>query len=293
MIRWSPTAGLLFVSLLWGGSFVAVKAALEEATPLAFLSVRFALASAFALFLVRRRPGMRAAFGWGVPLGIVLAASYAAQTIGLVETSPSRSAFITGAGVVAIPFWGIFLLGRRPALQSLLGLALAVYGIWLITDPAGGSWDAGDSWTLACAVLFSLHVVLLTRYGSHEAFALLTSQLLVTAVVTGGLSYWLEPSPRIVWSGRLIAMIALTGIGVSFLATLLQIRLQSLLTPARTAVVFATEPVFAALTSMLLLGERMSVTGWIGGGLVVSGVLLSELGAKPARPLPTIPESLA
>ena len=293
MNRWSPTAGLLFVSLLWGASFVVVKAALELAAPLAFLSVRFALASAFALLLVRRRPGVRAAFGWGVPLGAVLAASYAAQTIGLVETSPSRSAFITGAGVVAIPLWGLFLLGRRPAPHTLLGLALAVYGIWLITDPAGGSWDTGDSWTLACAILFSLHVVLLTRYGSHETFSLLTSQLLVTAILTGGLSYWLEPPPRIAWSGRLIAMIALTGIGVSFLATLLQIRLQSLLTPARTAVVFATEPVFAALTSMLLLGERMSWIGWIGGGLVVSGVLLSELGVKSVRPLPTIPESPA
>src|SRR5690606_16219590 len=200
----------LFVSFLWGASFVAVKSALEDAAPLAFLSVRFALASACALLLVRRRAGTRAAFGWGVPLGVVLAASYAAQTIGLVATSPSRSAFITGAGVVAIPIWGIFLLGRRPSLHALLGLALAVFGIWLITDPAGGSWAEGDSWTLACAILFSLHVVLLTRYGSHDAFALLASQLLVTALLTGVLSWRIEPPPRIEWSGRLIAMIALT-----------------------------------------------------------------------------------
>lgn len=265
---------------------MAVKSALEDAAPLAFVSLRFSLAALFALCLVRSREGTRAAIRWGIPIGVVLGASYAAQTIGLVETAPSRSAFITGAGVVAIPIWGMFLLRRRPGLFSLLGLALAVYGIWMITDPAGGRWVSGDSWTLACAVLFSLHIVLLTRFGSHDPYALLASQLLVTAVLTGVVSWIFEPAPRVTWTSSLVMVIVTMGIGVSFLTTLLQIRLQPLLSPGRTAVVFATEPIFASLVSILTLGERLSVRDWMGGGLIISGVLLSELGASATRRIP-------
>lgn len=288
--NWNPTLGLLFVSLLWGGSFVAVKSGLESAGPLAFVSVRFALAALFSSFWLRLG-GMGAAIRRGIPLGVVLAASYATQTVGLVDTTPSRSAFITGAGVVAIPIWGGILLKRRPGLWSLFGLAVAVFGIWLITDPGGGRWSAGDSWTLACAILFSLHVVLLTRYGSEDVSALLASQLLVTSILAGLVSWIVEPAPRVVWSHSFVIVIVITGIGVSFLATLLQMRLQPLLSPGRTAVIFAMEPVFAAVASMLFLQERLSASDWLGGGLIVLGVLLSELGERAPTHLPSVTTS--
>ncbi|MEZ4655272.1 MAG: DMT family transporter [Candidatus Eisenbacteria bacterium] len=85
-------------------------------------------------------------------------------------------------------------------------------------------------------------------------------------------------------SGSFLGVLALTGILVSFLTTLLQLRLQPLVSPGRTAVIFATEPVFAALFSAIFVGERLGLRGWIGGGLVLAGVLFSELGGKAFRP---------
>ncbi|MEZ4655271.1 MAG: DMT family transporter [Candidatus Eisenbacteria bacterium] len=143
MRRGVPSLGLLLVSFLWGTTFVAVKSALSEVTPLAFVGLRFGLAALLSWLLVRRRPDCESRSAGESRWGWCSGPPTPPETIGLVETTPSRSAFITGAGVVAIPLWGILLLGRRPGFFPLVGLALAVFGVWLITDPAGGNWKAG------------------------------------------------------------------------------------------------------------------------------------------------------
>lgn len=276
----SPTLGLLVVPLIWGTTFVTVKAALDDASPLLFVGVRFALATVCAAAFVRRRPNLGAALAWGIPLGLVLGVAYAAQTIGLVTTTPSRSAFITGAGVVLIPVWGVLLLHRKPHPQALAGIALAVAGLFFITDPDRGAWVIGDSWTVVCGVLFALHVVLLTRFGrTHDVLGLLFSQLAVAAIIGLAMSPLVE-TPRLVWSGSMAFALVLTGVLASFVTTLLQLRYQPRVSPARTAVLFAMEPVFAALFAAVLVGERMGWLGWLGGGLIVAAMLISELTAS-------------
>lgn len=299
------TLGLLLVSLLWGMTFVAVKSALAEISPLFFLGLRFGIASLCAIALLRSAGtgspsgggpsvasgGLRPALLWGVPIGLVLGLSYAAQTVGLVTTTPSRSAFITGLSIILIPIWGWLILRRRAGGEALVGLALALGGIWLLTDPAGGAWTSGDAWTLVCAVLFALHVVLLTRFGAtHHVGGLLFSQLVTTAVLGFVGAAWLEDvrfDPTLTVLGALL----LTGVLASFVTTLLQLRLQPRVSPARTAVILAMEPVFAALFSFALHGERLGATGWVGGGLVLLGMLVSEAGARLRRSISKAPST--
>jgi drug/metabolite transporter (DMT)-like permease len=271
--------GLILVSLIWGTTFVAVKTALDDASPLVFLGLRFSIASVLALLFVRARPGLKRGLLWGIPLGAVLAGAYAAQTVGLVTTTPARSAFITGINVVLIPVWGWILLGKRPGRYPVFGLLLAVPGIWLLTDPGVGRWYAGDSWTLLCAVLFALHVVLITRMGTvHYIHAILASQLAVTAVLAlGGAA--VVGKPRLVLTPEIVGALALTGVLASFLTTLIQLRLQPRVSPARTAILFAAEPVFAAIFSWIIRGESLGPAGWVGGGLILCGAVTSEVGS--------------
>jgi drug/metabolite transporter (DMT)-like permease len=285
----TSTLGLLLVTVIWGTTFVAVKSALRDAPPLLFVGLRFALAFVTAATLrpllssqresaplAPASPGSGKA---GILLGAVLAAAYAAQTLGLAVTTPARSAFVTGLNVALVPFWSWCLARRRPGAFPLLGLVLAVGGLWCLTTPQGGSWTRGDSWTVLCALLFALHVVLLTGAGArYDPARLLVIQLGVAAALCLGAAAVLEPI-RFRWSLRLLAALALTAWLATILTTWLQLKLQPRVGAARSAVIFAAEPLFAALFSWMVIGERLSAAAWAGGALIVAGMLLSEIGS--------------
>lgn len=293
-MRHRHALGLLLVSVIWGTTFVAVKTALDDASPVLFVGVRFALASLAALPLVRwREPGFGDAMRAGIPLGFVLAGAYASQTLGLTITSPARSAFVTGLNVSLVPAWALLLTGHRIARLSVLGLVLTLPGLWLLTSPGAGSWSRGDSWTLVCAVLYALYLVLVERSAKrHAPGTLLFSQLAATAAVALIAAPLIE-HPRLEPTAPLLVALALTAFIATTGTTWLQLRCQPKVGPTRTALVFASEPVFAALFSYLWFGERLGIWGWVGGGLILAGVLVSELGAaREGAAIPPLPPSV-
>jgi len=276
-VNFAPLA-LLLVSVLWGMTFVAVKSGLQDSSPLLFVGIRFAVASVATLPLLRSR-GSGAAWRAGIPLGVVLAAGYASQTLGLAVTTPSRSAFITGLNVALVPLWAVLLLGKRARKLSLVGLGITLPGLWLFTSPGGASWNVGDSWTVVCAVFFALHVILINKYGaSLDRGGLLVSQLVVTAVLCLAVAPMLEPL-RLDLSGRLVTALLLTAILATTGTTWLQLRFQPRVDPTRAALLYVTEPLFAAGFSWLFTGETMPAIGWLGGALILAGMILSELGS--------------
>lgn len=292
-IRHSGRASLalLLATLIWGGTFVSVKLALTDATPLLFVAVRFAIGAVGALVLFRRDPAAKRAFLVGLPIGVVLCAGYASQTIGLQTTTPARSAFITALSIVLVPFWAACISRARPRRWQVIGLLLAVPGLWLVTAPADGfdhasfvsAWSPGDSWTVACAICFGLHVALISHYaGQLPIGSFLISQLATTSALAFLASSLLE-TPRIAWTGSVLFALFLTGILATTFTTWIQLRYQPRVSAARVAVILAMEPVFGTLFSWVFYGERLSVAGWCGGGLILLGLCLSEWapGMKP------------
>jgi drug/metabolite transporter (DMT)-like permease len=293
-VRYRHALGLLLVSVIWGTTFVAVKTAMDHASPVLFVGIRFALASAAAIPLVRwRKPGLGAAIRAGLPLGLVLAGAYTSQTLGLTITSPARSAFVTGLNVSLVPAWAFLITGHRITRLSLLGLVLTLPGLWLLTSPGAGSWSRGDSWTLVCAVLYALYIILVERSAKrHAPGTLLFSQLAATAVVALVAAPILE-HPRFEPTASLLVALALTAFIATTGTTWLQLRCQPKVGPTRTALIFAGEPVFAAFFSYLWFGERLGVPGWAGGGLILAGMLISEFGAARAgEAVPPLPPAV-
>jgi drug/metabolite transporter (DMT)-like permease len=284
-------AALLAATFIWGSTFSLVKAALLGADALSFLGLRFAVAlGSFALVYgaLPRQAGLRelGPGGWlmGAAAGGALYGGFFFQTLGLRLTTAANSAFITGLCVIMVPFL-LWAGGRPPERRHLAGALAAGLGLYWLTGADLAAAGLGDWLTLACAFFFALHIICLGSFGpkldTHGFFfaQLLTASLLavVCALIWGG---------PVVWSGSIFIALGVTGVLATSLAFFLQTWAQRRLEPARAAVWFLCEPLFALGFGMVLLGEFPAPLGYAGAALILFGVAASEMGGRFLNVLP-------
>ncbi|MBE3550436.1 MAG: Permease of the drug/metabolite transporter (DMT) superfamily [Brockia lithotrophica] len=293
---------LVGVSFVWGTTFVLVKDALPILPPFAFLAVRFALAFLFFLPLClweRRRgraPVRPADVALGFRLGMWLFLGYALQTVGLQHTTAAKAGFLTGLSVILVPLLG-WLLGRNDLRKrDLLSAAAALLGLYFLTGTeaaasAGAAHESlGDLLVLLCALFFAVQIVetdRLVRQSSPTVLA--TFQVLAVAVFSIPFSLLWEADALATLGPRLLAPPVLLALAVtSFFATTFafwaQAHAQRRVPPSHVALIFALEPVFAALAGVLWAGEPFTLSMGIGSALILGGILLTSL-------LPRSPQS--
>jgi drug/metabolite transporter (DMT)-like permease len=258
---------LLVVSAIWGSTFVVVKQAIAQTSVLDFLAWRFILAGVLLAALRPRallRLGRR---GWshGAFLGVALAAGYMTQTFGLEHTSAAVSGFLTGLQVVFTPLIGWMLLRRQPGRRTWSAVVVATAGLAVLTL-RGVPFGVGEALTVVSAGLFALQIVGLEGWASAEdAYGLAAVQLL-----TVGAASLLAAAPRgigLPQTPGIWGAVVLTAIAATAFAFVVQSWAQSHLSATSAAVVFTTEPLFAALFAWVS-GEHL---GW---ALVVAGILV-------------------
>jgi drug/metabolite transporter (DMT)-like permease len=274
---------LLAVTAVWGLTFVQVKDAVELYPLFAFLAVRFAIAAVVlapaAAGRVRGlgREGARAA----ALLGVLLAAGYALQTAGLARTTVSSAGFVTGMYVVLTPAIAYAVFRLRVGRVAWIGVALATAGLAMLAGIDAGS-PAGDLLVLAGAAVYALQIVLMERYAPRfDALAFTAVEMTAAFVALGAVAVALGdvsvPHGRTVWGALLV-----TGVFASALAFLAQTWAQKRTSATRTALVFAAEPVFAALFGYTLAGDRLGAVGWAGCAVIMAGIVLAEPAAAAA-----------
>ncbi len=267
------------MTAFWGTTFVVVKGALGHGDPYSFLTLRFTL-GALALTAVARREMLEPqTLRRGLLLGVFLFLGFVLQTVGLVSTTPSRSAFITGLYVVFVPLLGLILFRRMPRVTSWVGVVLAAVGLRYLTgaDVGEGGLSVGDWLTLGCAMAYALHILLTERYASKTGVvALVAVQLWVVTVLSALCLPFTET--RVEWTPSFIGAVAFCGLLASALALCVQTWAQVRTTAVRVALICSMEPVFTAVYSVWLGYETLGVREWGGGGLIVVGVLVAELG---------------
>jgi drug/metabolite transporter (DMT)-like permease len=275
---------LVAATAVWGVSFVVVKGALEGASPLAFVALRFAVATlVLAPFTDLRTPFTRAELGAGAALTAMLATGFAAQAVGLQYTTPARSAFIVALSSVLAPVVAFVALRQRLRWVVAVAVAAAGAGIYLLTAPDAGGLNRGDLWTLITAVVFGGQIVAVAEVsGRHDARRLVWLQLAGTAAGAGLAALLLEPV-RVVWTGGFLWALAFTGAFATALALVWQVQAQRHMSSARAALLFCLEPVFATIASWVWLGERLSATQWLGAGLILVAMAAAELPVAPPR----------
>lgn len=270
---------------IWGAAFPLAKLALHDASPMAFTAARFVVAS---LLIAPALGGIgRAEWRAGAALGALLAFGFATQTIGLQWTTASRSGFLTS---LYIPFTPLIVLAAYrtvPDRFAAAGLVVAVTGMFILTRPGDlqGGLNAGDLLTILCAFAFAAHMVLTSASARrYRVERLMMAQIAVATVLTLLATPVIE-TPRLHWTPLLTGMVAYEAVLASVVAIRLQLAAQQVLSPTYAALVFTLEPVVAAVTSLLITGDRLSATQWSGGALILAGSLLPELRrARVTRP---------
>ena len=277
--------GLVGVAAIWGATFVTVKRAVEVVPVFQFLAMRYGLAALVltaACWPQVRSLGRRGLLAGGLA-GVALFAGYAFQTIGVQYTRASNAGFVTGLFVVIAPVLAVVVLRRRPAPSTMAAVALATVGLALLSLTDGLEIRRGDAIVLLAAVSFSVHIVVLARYSpEHSPAGLTVVQMWVAgtlaALAMGLAEHPVAPTAPDAWQGVLI-----TGLFASALGFFVQTLAQRYLSPTRTAIILTTEPVFAGIFGIWLLGETLGLRGWLGAALILAAMLVAELAPQRHR----------
>jgi drug/metabolite transporter (DMT)-like permease len=276
---------LVLITLIWGATFVVIKNALADISPLFFNAVRMSLAGlVLAVVFHRELPRLTAgSLRSGILVGTFLCVGNELQTVGLKYTMPSKSAFLTGVSVVLVPLFLALFWKRGINRWSAAGVVLAFVGLYLLTVPASTeaglnlkSMNHGDLLTLAAAVVFAFHIILVGHVTQAHRWQQIT---LVQVAVTALLMTFTVPFAEkisVVWSPRVFGGIAITGLLSLALAFAVQAWAQQFTPATHTALIFTLEPVFAWLTSFLFLGERLGTRAGFGAFCILAGVFISE-----------------
>lgn len=286
----AATLALLAITAAWGSTFFLIHDLLDRVPVPDFLAVRFAIASVAMLLVAPRavtrlEPRVRR---HAVVLGVLYGGAQLLQTAGLARTPASVSGFITGLYVVATPLLAALVLRSRIGRATWVAVGIAVLGLGVLTlgdlgGAAGGS-AYGEALTLVSAVVYALHIVGLGAWSTaRDALGLSILQCVVIAVVCGiaalpgGITVPSGPHAAADWVS-IVYMALVAGA----LALFGQTWAQAHLPPTRSAIVMSMEPVFAALFAVLLGGESATLRMLLGGGLVLTAMLVVELAPRRA-----------
>jgi drug/metabolite transporter (DMT)-like permease len=273
---------LATVTLFWGATFPIVKDAINEMPVMAFLWVRFAIA-AILMAMLAGRAGFASLDrrGWrvGILLGTLLFFSYLFQTFGLERTSSANTGFLTGLGVVWVPLMAGPFLKKPAALGSKIGVGLALFGLFLLTWHTPWTINIGDLLVVICSLFVALHILGLDVFTKgYDSRALTFVQIATMAVLGCGGSLMFEPvSWPQQWTGSLIFALVITSVFATTYAFWAMTNYQNRTTPTRAALIYTLEPVFAAIFSIWLAGDRLTAIGWCGGGLIIVGMIVAEI----------------
>ena len=271
-------AGLFYAAAIWGSTFFIVKDALSGIDPVVLVAYRFLLAGALLLLFLLLR-GTPPKTGWtrALFLSLILWSLYISQTVGLKYTTASNAGFITGLFVLFTPVLLLVIFRRKPTVIEAVASGMSVAGLWVLT---GGLSDmnVGDSLMIIAALAYALHVLYSDKYMkagvdpyqiSCQQFLLVGGLSLLTALVLD--------LPLSIASEKIAWIVVFLALAPTLSAFVIQMLAQRITSPVKVTLIFAFEPVFAALFAWTLGDEQIVVHRALGGLLIVLALALSGI----------------
>lgn len=283
---------ILLQCLLWGVGNPIGKICLETLPPFLCVAIRYALA--FLLFMLFFHKKIVAQFRKEhIPnclvVGLFTAASFIFSTLALKLAQATIVGFLLSLSVVFTPILSFFILRQKPGKKLLFIIILAVVGLYFLCGN-GGSFSFGPG--EICALLSALSGAGMLTYSSKHVsdvgpVALSAAQSAVSAVAGFVFACIFEDFHSLAYvSAEGWWSLIYLAVACSCIAYSLQNIALSKVSATFVSLAFCTEPIFTVIASFFLLGERLSLTGFLGAALIIVGLVLASLGSDEAERLP-------
>lgn len=280
---------LVLTAFIWGSAFVAQRVGMDYLGPFTFNSVRCLMGGIVLLpvvFVMRHQnrkknsetKGRRTLLAGGICCGLALAVASSLQQVGMVHTTAGKAGFITALYILIVPLIRI-LLGEKAGIRVWTGVGLALAGMYFLCIRTGFSISTGDSFVVLCAVVFSVHILVIDHYAPKvDGVCMSCIQFFVSGLVCA-VPMFLYERPQL--SALIGAWMPLAYAGVLScgVAYTLQVVAQKNTDPTIASLILSMESVFSALTGWIILGERLSGRELFGCLLVFAAVIIAQLPA--------------
>ncbi|MEY8412691.1 DMT family transporter [Lachnospiraceae bacterium 62-26] len=282
MKKYLGILGLLTVTVIWGGGFVASDMALETLSPFQIMVIRFLIAAVLMTLLGAKqiRTISREEIKCGFWLGAALFGGFALQIIALQYTTPSKNAFLTATNVVFVPFIALVIYRKKIEVRSLIGAGMALVGAGVLSLQNDFSIGLGDGLTLLCAVCFALQIFLTGEYVGRIRPSVLNFLQMTTACVLSAAGLLISGDFTFAPSVRSLLAVLYLGVVSTTITYLLQTVSQKYVDETKSAIILSMEAVFGTFFSVVLLHESVKVRMLAGSALILAAVLVSEISFK-------------
>lgn len=277
--KYSGEIGLIFVSLIWGSGFVATQMGLENGlTPFQLMTGRFFIGAFLisTIFFNKIKNINKKDVIAGVMLGVFLFVAFSFQTFGLKYTTSSKSAFLTAANVVMVPFVGYFLYKRKLDKIGIISSLVALIGIGIISLDSNFNISFGDSLTLICAIGFAMHIFFTSELTKKHDPVVLTCVQMITAFVLSLVLQILVGEVNTPINSSIISSVLFLGVFNTTLCFLGQTICQTKVDGTKTALLLSTEAIFGMLFAVIIAKEVITLKMIIGSILIFIAIICAE-----------------
>ncbi len=271
-------AALFGAALIWGSSFLVVKNSMDMMQPHMLLAFRFTAGCLLLSIIFHKRLRLlnKDYFIKGAVIGGCLFLAYSLQTIGILDTTPGKNAFLTAIYCVLVPFFFWLVDRKKPDKYNILAAVITLLGIGLVSVNGDLSIGIGDSLTLVSGVVFAAHMVAVAKFSKDKDPVLLTIlQFGYAAVFSWAVAFLFEDFPAD-WSVQMLGSLVYLSVFATAIALLLQNVGQKYTNPAPAAIILSLESVFGVLFSIFFYGEQLSFRLFSGFFLIFVAVIISE-----------------
>ena len=279
MKKYLGIIGLLIVTIIWGGGFVACDMALESLTTMQILAVRFFIATLVMALLGRKdlTHMSKNEVRKGCLLGAVLFLGFVSQTVGLIYTTPSKNAFLTTINVVLVPFIAFVVTGKKVGKDALLGAVLAVIGTGVLSLTSRFTISLGDGLTLLCAVFFAMQIFLTGLFVQEIRPAVLNFLQMGTAFLLSLIGMTVKGEWHFAPTQESLLAVLYLGVMSTAVTYLLQTASQKYVEETQAAIILSMEAVFGTVFSVIILHEQITGRMLLGAALILTAVIISEV----------------
>jgi drug/metabolite transporter (DMT)-like permease len=278
------TFWLVLATLVWGTTFVIVKDTVSSVDEYFLVFVRNGLAAVpmFIYAFIKDRPNIfnKQALLQGAIMGFLLASTYIFQTIGLKFTSSGHSAFITGSAVVLVPFVLFFIYKENLFKFHLISIFIVFIGLFLLTYDLDTSINKGDLITFLCVAAYTFHIVLAGRFVRKTPVMPLIAHQFVFSTIFALIAFIFIGKPVTQLSSQSFGALLYLGLIGTLFCYFISVWAQKYVPSIKVALIFALEPVFAAIFAYITINEKLNIQETFGMILILAGIYFYTLADK-------------